>query len=71
MKRLFGCLLLLMSFAIATMDAQRILTLDSCRTLAVQNNWQLRMADEEVEAARYERKAAHTAYLPKISATGA
>lgn len=71
MKRLFGCLLLLMSFAIATMDAQQILTLDSCRTLAVQNNWQLRMADEEVEAARYERKAAHTAYLPKISATGA
>ena len=48
----------------------RTLTLDECHRLAEQNNKALRMADMNIEAARYNRKSAFTAYLPKISATG-
>lgn len=47
-----------------------ILTLDSCRALAVENNKELRMSAMQKEAAFYNRKSAFTAYLPKISATG-
>lgn len=47
------------------------LTLDSCRALAMSNNKELRMADSKRQAAYYERKAAFTKYLPRISATGA
>lgn len=47
------------------------LSLDSCRALAMSNNKELRMADSKRQAAYYERKAAFTKYLPRISATGA
>lgn len=47
------------------------LSLDSCRALAIRNNKELRMADMHRQAARYERKAAFTKYLPRVSATGA
>lgn len=47
------------------------LSLDSCRSLAIRNNKQLRMAGMKREAARQERRAAFTRYLPRLSATGA
>ncbi len=47
------------------------LSLDSCRALAVNNNKEIRMTESEKQAAFYERKAAFTKYLPRISATGA
>lgn len=47
------------------------LSLDSCRSLAICNNKELRMADMKQHAARYERKAAFTKFLPRVSATGA
>lgn len=47
------------------------LSIEECRTLAIQNNKELRMADEQVQAAYHQRKAAFTNYLPKISAAGA
>lgn len=47
------------------------LTLDSCRALALRYNKNIYIADEEVKAARYERKAAFSNYLPKLSAEGA
>ncbi len=47
------------------------LSLDSCRALAMSNNKELRMADSKRQAAYYERKAAFTKYLPRVSATGA
>lgn len=50
--------------------AQRILTLDSCRTLALANNKELRIAQEKINAARYQKKAAFTNYLPKVDLTG-
>ena len=55
-------------------DAQETavtLSLDSCRALAMRNNKELRIAGNKRKAAYYERKAAFTKYLPRISATGA
>ena len=51
--------------------AQKVLTLDSCRTLALANNKELRISQEKINAARYQKKAAFTNYLPKIDLTGA
>ena len=65
-------LLLAMLALVTNMKAQiRTQTLDSCRALAVNYNKELRMADKKVQAAYYERKAAFTKYLPRITATGA
>ena len=50
--------------------AQRVLTLDSCSTLALQNNRQLQTARMRQDIAANTRKAARTAYLPKVDAIG-
>jgi len=47
------------------------LSLEECRTLAIQNNKELRIASEKEQAAFHRRKAAFTNYLPKITAAGA
>ena len=70
MKTLIG-ILLLCTLGSTTARSQTVLTLDSCRTMALRNNKELRIAREKTKAARYERKAAFTNYLPKLSATGA
>ena len=69
---LFSILSLLLSGeAVAQESATEILSLDSCRALAMSNNKELRMQDAQRQAAYYERKAAYTKYFPRISATGA
>lgn len=50
--------------------AQQLLTIDSCRTLALKNNKELRISQEKVNAAHYEKKAAFTNFLPKIDVMG-
>lgn len=52
------------------LNAQSILSLDSCRALAIANNKNLQISKEKVKAAHYEKKAAFTNYLPEFSATG-
>ena len=72
MNRLFISTLSLTIAGLINVQAQECgLTLDSCRSLAISNNKELRMADSKQQAAYYERKAAFTKYLPRISATGA
>lgn len=68
MKR-FTSFLLLSLFTVGTY-AQRILNLDSCRALALTNNKELRIGQEKINAAHYQRKAAFTNYLPKIDVMG-
>ena len=71
-KILFSILSLLLSGeAVAQESAIGVLSLDSCRSLAMSNNKELRMHHAEQQAAYYERKAAFTKYLPHVSATGA
>jgi outer membrane protein TolC len=55
----------------AQLRAQAVLSLDSCRELAMNNNKELLMSNEQIRSAHYQHKAAFTNYLPKISATGA
>ena len=62
---------LLLAGSISAQEGATFLSLDSCRALAIRNNKELRMADMKQCAARYERKAAFTKYLPRVSATGA
>ena len=48
--------------------AQRMLTLDSCRQLAIANNKQLSVARTNKEIASYNVKSARTKYLPHVDA---
>ena len=50
--------------------AQRLLTLDSCRAMALRNNKQLSIAKVKQEVAANLRRSARTKYLPHISAIG-
>jgi outer membrane protein TolC len=69
MKKLFLLTILLnLTFIV---KAQTILSLDSCRALALANNKDLLISNEKINAAHYQRKAAFTNYLPSFSATGA
>ena len=51
--------------------AQRELTLQECRNLAVKNNKELKISSEKINVADLEKKAAFTKYFPQISANGA
>lgn len=54
-----------------TTRAQYLLSLDSCRSLAIENNKQLKIASENLKKASYEKKSAFAQYLPDISFLGA
>ena len=67
-KILFLFFLLTTTFSL---KSQGILSLDSCRTLAIAKNKELLISGEKINAAHYQNKAAFTNYLPNFSATGA
>lgn len=56
--------------AMASANAQRVLSLDSCRQLALDNNKQLAISRINKEMATSAHKAVKTKYLPKLDATG-
>ncbi len=51
--------------------SQKILTLEECRELALQNNKKSAIAKEKVTAAEYDKKTARANYFPKVSAAAA
>ena len=51
--------------------AQTVLTLDSCRAMAIGNNKEAQMSSIDLQIAENNKKAAFTKYLPRVSATGA
>lgn len=53
-----------------TVGAQRLLTLDSCRQMALRNNKQMGVAKVKQDVAENLRKSARTKYLPHVSAIG-
>ena len=65
-----GILILLFCGSLLPIKAQRVLTLDSCRAMALQNNKQLQAARLKQDIATYTRKAARTQFLPKVDAVG-
>ena len=68
MARAFGLgLLVLLPMSGAS---QRMLTLDSCRAMALRNNKQMGVAKMKQEVNANLRKSARTQYLPKVNAVG-
>ncbi len=64
MKKFF-CFIYL-ACLVLPLAAQDVLSLDSCRTLAIANNKELLIGRTKIKAAHYQRKAAFTNYLPSI-----
>ena len=69
MKRIFLFLCIGLSLSAASV-AQRRLTLDDCRSLALQNNSKIKTARLEVSGAKEMKREALTKYFPNISAAG-
>ena len=67
--RKFFCFIWLVCLTFSV-GAQEVLSLDSCRALAIANNKELLISQEKINSAHYQRKAAFTNYLHDISATG-
>lgn len=68
MKKLIVLCLLIIGGSNAI--AQQVFTLDSCRNMAINNNKQIRIANEKIKAAGYEKKSAFANYLPGFDAVG-
>jgi len=68
MKKLLTLILLFTMLSSA--NAQRVLSLDSCRALALRNNKQLNISKISKDVAENTRKAVKTKYLPKVDAVG-
>lgn len=62
----------LVSVVAVSVSAQTagVVSLDSCRAMALHNNKQMRVMTEKVKAARYQKKEAFAAYLPAIDFAG-
>lgn len=67
-KRMLTRLLLVASLFVApgVISAQDVLTLDSCRQMALRQNKDIAIASIEVEKAKSERKSARDLYLPQV-----
>lgn len=62
--------ILCMLVSLQAQAQQQPLSLDSCRNLALKNNKELKISQEEVHIAEKQRKVALTNYYPKVSALG-
>ncbi|MBO4892309.1 MAG: TolC family protein [Prevotella sp.] len=60
----------LFTFLPLTVSAQRLLTLDSCRAMALRNNKQVGVSKVKQDVAMNVRKSARTKYLPRVNALG-
>lgn len=69
LKRIFASISLCIVLSIH-MYGQKIYTLEECRTLAIENNINIKNATIAVQSAKHEQKKAFTNYFPNISATG-
>ncbi len=68
MRKFLGFVLL--ACMAQTIGAQRVLSLDSCRAMALRNNKQLSVTRVKQDVAKNLRKSARTKYLPHVSALG-
>ncbi len=70
MNRLLAVCFWLLALGVSTTEAQRVLSLDSCRAMALRNNKQMSVQRVKQEMAKNIRKSARTKYLPHVSALG-
>ena len=62
--------ILLMVLSGLMASAQQVLTLDSCRQMALRNNKEIKQAEVGEEIAGYQRNQAKAAYLPNVDFQG-
>ena len=70
MKKRKVLVLWLLTLASLSVDAQQLLSLDSCRAMALRNNKQLGVAALKQDVAHNLKRSARTKYLPHVSAIG-
>ncbi|MEG0011539.1 MAG: TolC family protein [Muribaculaceae bacterium] len=56
--------------AISSYSQMQIVSLDSCRNMALRNNKEIRIADERIQSSKYQKQEARAAYLPAIDFSG-
>ena len=69
-KRLKMLVLAVILMMASPMLAQQVLTLQECRDMALENNKNLKISQEKVNIANYDKKIAWANYFPTISAQG-
>ena len=69
-KRLKMLVLAVILMTASPMLAQQVLTLQECRDMALENNKNLKISQEKVNMANYDKKIAWANYFPTISAQG-
>lgn len=70
LRRLSGALALMIFASAATGGKAETYSLETCRSLALQNNKELMMRRQQQEKAKYQKKEAFAAYLPAIDFAG-
>lgn len=71
MKKIWYTLIIVASnLSYSYVNAQELLSLSDCRSLALEHSKQLHISQEKITAAHNSKKAAFTSYLPSVSATG-
>jgi outer membrane protein TolC len=70
MNKLLAVGFWLLAIGVSPVEAQCVLSLDSCRAMALRNNKQMSVQRVKQEVAKNIRKAARTKYLPHVSAVG-
>lgn len=66
----FSYLITFMAAATLTCAAQDVVSLDSCRQMALKSNKQLMIAQRAIDKAHYQKEEAFAAYLPAIDFAG-
>lgn len=70
-KVIYALFLLVYLLLPSLLIAQETLSLQECRNLALKNSKAILISQEKIKAAQYNQKAASTAFLPSVSASGA
>lgn len=71
MKKIWYTLIIVASnLSYSYVNAQELLSLSDCRSLALEHSKQLHISQEKITATHNSKKAAFTSYLPSVSATG-
>ena len=63
-------LIIILILSTITTNAQRVLTLDSCRTLALQNAEDIKKSANKLVESDYTLKNAKSSLLPSLDASG-
>ena len=61
---------IVVSMSAFSVSAENVMSLDSCRSMALRNNKSMRIAKEKQAGAAYQRKEAKAAYLPSLDFSG-